>query len=323
MQNIINQYVNYLEIECSLSPYTIRNYINDLVGNEKRGEKKGFFQFLNDKEINSINEVDRNLLREYISWLIERGVKRGSIARKQSALRSFYRYLVREELLSTSPIPLERHGRGPLSAFSIKTDKRLPEFLTTDEIRRLIETPDTTTPLGKRDRAFIELLYASGLRVSELASLNLKSINLTSREIRVRGKGSKERLVLMGEPAVIALTSYINESRTELIAGKKTDALFLNSHGERLSARSVQIILQKYAAAAGIEKWVHPHILRHTFATHLLDGGADLRVVQELLGHENLSSTQIYTQVSTTQKKKAYMSAHPLAREKGNNHSDN
>jgi integrase/recombinase XerC len=323
MQNIFNRYVNYLEVERSLSPYTVRNYINDLVGNEKRGKKKGFFQFLRDKDINSLDEVDRNLLREYISWLIDQGVKRGSIARKQSALRSFYRYLVREEVLPSSPIPLERHGRSPLSSFSIKMDKRLPEFLTLDEIKRLIEIPDVTTPLGKRDRAFIELLYASGLRVSELAGLNLKNINLVSREIRVRGKGSKERLVLMGEPAAKALTSYINESRAGLADGKKTDALFLNSRGERLSTRSVQIILQKYAAAAGIDKWVHPHILRHTFATHLLDGGADLRVVQELLGHENLSSTQIYTQVSTTQKKKAYMSAHPLAQEKGNNSSDN
>ncbi len=323
MQNLFDRYVNYLEVERSLSPYTIRNYISDLVGNEKRGDKKGFFQFLTEKRVNSLDEVDRNVLRNYISWLIDQGVKKGSIARKQSSLRSFYRFLVREKLVSSSPIPLQRQGRGHLSSFSIKLDKRLPEFLTIDEIKALIEAPDIKKPLGQRDRAFLELLYASGLRVSELAGLNTEQLKLDTREIKVRGKGSKERLVLMGIPAAEALTTYIKEGRKQLAGDRKTDALFLNRNGERLTERSVQKIVQEYASTVGIEKKVHPHMLRHTFATHLLDGGADLRVVQELLGHASLSTTQIYTHVSKKQAKKVYMSAHPMAQEEEKNFSDN
>ena len=171
------------------------------------------------------------------------------------------------------------------------------------------------TPQGQRDRALLELLYASGLRVSELANLNLEQVNLDTREIRVWGKGSKERIVLMGEPAAEALLAYINDGRYALLGNRKTSALFLNRDGGRLTERSVQKILQKYAGATGIGKRVYPHMLRHTFATHLLDGGADLRVVQELLGHSSLATTQIYTHVSKSQARKVYLAAHPMARQ--------
>ena len=203
-------------------------------------------------------------------------------------------------------------------AASPKLDKRLPSFLTIEEITRLLEAPDPATPEGQRDRALLELLYASGLRVSELVKLNLEQVNLAAREIRVWGKGGKERIVLMGEPAARALTTYLKENRPKLCGGKRTNALFLNRYGERLPERRVQRILEKYADIANIEKRVHPHMLRHTFATHLLDGGADLRVVQELLGHASLSSTQIYTHVSKSQARKVYLSAHPMAQEKDN-----
>jgi integrase/recombinase XerC len=236
---------------------------------------------------------------------------RASIARKLSAIRSFYRYLLREEIISTSPVA---------TTSSPKLDKRLPSFLTIEEVERLLEVPDLSTPQGQRDRALLELLYASGLRVSELVNLNLEQVNLDSREIRVRGKGSKERVVLMGEPAAEALRAYLKQGRPKLFASKirMTNALFINRYGERLPERRVQRILEKYANIAGIDKGVHPHMLRHTFATHLLDGGADLRVVQELLGHANLSSTQIYTHVTKSQARKVYLSAHPMAQEKGN-----
>ncbi|MFC2071317.1 tyrosine recombinase XerC [Chloroflexota bacterium] len=307
MQEIFNRYINYLEAERNASPYTVRNYTTDLLGNYSRGSEKGFFQFLRLKKIGSLREVDRNVLRDYISWLMEQGVVKASIARKVSAIRSFFRYLVREEILTADPVQ---------ETSSPKLDKRLPEFLTIDEMRRLLEAPDLARPQGQRDRALLELLYASGLRVSELTKLNLEQVDLDSREIRVRGKGDKERMVLMGEPAAEALTAYLEQGRPELLVKKRSSAIFLNRYGERLTERSVQNILEECAGIIGIGKRVHPHMLRHTFATHLLDGGADLRVVQELLGHASLSSTQIYTHVSKSQAKKVYLSAHPMAQEK-------
>jgi len=297
MQQIFNKYINYLEVERNVSPYTVRNYTTDLLD---------FFQFLRDKEIDSLKEVDRHTLRDYLSELMEKGFVKASIARKLSAIRSFYRYLLREEIISTSPVA---------TTSSPKLDRRLPSFLSIEEINRLLEAPDLSTPQGRRDRALLELLYASGIRVSELVSLNLEQVNLDTNEIRVWGKGSKERVVLIGKPAARALTAYLNQGRPELLGEKRSNALLLNRYGKRLIERRVQRILEKYANIINIGKRVYPHMLRHTFATHLLDGGADLRVVQELLGHASLSSTQIYTHVSKSQAKKVYLSAHPMARE--------
>jgi len=300
VQEVFNKYVNYLEAERNASPYTVRNYTTDLLH---------FFQFLKAKGVDSLKEVDKHVLRDYLSYVIEQGFVKASIARKLSAIRSFYRYLQREEIISTNPVA---------TASSPKLDKRLPSFLSIDEVERLLEAPDSSKPQGQRDRALMELLYASGLRVSELVSLNLEQINLDSGEIRVRGKGDKERMVLMGKPAARALSDYLSQGRPKLLGKKGSSALLLNPDGGRLSGRRVQTILGKYANIAGIERRVHPHMLRHTFATHLLDGGADLRVVQELLGHASLSSTQIYTHVTQSQARKVYLSAHPMAKEKDN-----
>ena len=295
MQAVFNKYVDYLEAERNASPYTVRNYTTDLLG---------FFQFLRDRDIDSLKGVDRHVLRDYLSYLMEKGFVKASIARKLSAIRSFYRYLLREEIISVSPVA---------TTSSPKLDRRLPSFLTIEEVGRLLEAPDLSTPQGLRDCALLELLYASGLRVSELVSLNLEQVNLDSNEVRVWGKGSKERIVLMGEPAARALSTYLTRGRPEFLGKKGTNALFLNRYGGRLIERRVQRILEKYTDIAGIGRRVYPHMLRHTFATHLLDGGADLRVVQELLGHASLSSTQIYTHVSKSQAKKVYLSAHPMA----------
>jgi integrase/recombinase XerC len=297
MQEVFNKYLNYLQVERNASPYTVRNYTTDLLG---------FFQFLQERGLDSLKEVDKIVLRDYLSYLMEQGFVRASIARKLSAIRSFYRYLLREEIISTNP---------SATTASPKLDKRLPSFLTIKEMGQLLEAPDLTTPQGQRNRAFLELLYASGLRVSELARLNLEQITLDTREIRVWGKGAKERMVLMGKPAARALLTYLAQGRPILLGNRKTNAVFLNRFGGRLSERSVQSILQEYANQVGLDRRVHPHMLRHTFATHLLDGGADLRVVQELLGHASLSSTQIYTHVSKTQARKVYLAAHPLAQE--------
>jgi integrase/recombinase XerC len=298
MQKIFERYIQYLEAERNASPYTVRNYRTDLAD---------FFKFLGGKEIGLLDEVDRQVLRDYLSHLVGRGVVKASIARKLSAIRSFYRYLVREKIVSANPIE---------QVSSPKLDKRLPSFLTIEEVERLLNAPDLSTPQGQRDRALLELLYASGLRVSELVNLDLSQINLDTNEIRVWGKGSKERVVLMGEPAAEALRNYLSQGRPKLLGEKKDNALFLNRYGQRLPERSVQKILKERANQAGIGKRVHPHMLRHTFATHLLDGGADLRVVQELLGHARLSSTQIYTHVTKGQARKVYLSAHPMAKEK-------
>ena len=297
MQDVFIKYQNYLEVEKNVSPYTVRNYTTDLVD---------FFDFLRKQAVASLKDTDRNVLRDYLSDLMGRGFVKGSIARKLSAVRSFYRYLLREEMVQVNPVK---------DTTSPRLDRRLPEFLTSEEMVRLIETPDLSTPLGQRDRALLELLYAAGLRVSELVRLDLDHVNLDTREIRVWGKGSKERLTLIGDPAAQALTTYLNDGRLNLLARKSTNALFVNRYGTRLTERSVQELLDKYARMVGIGKKIHPHMLRHTFATHMLNGGADLRVVQELLGHASLSSTQIYTHVSKSQARKVYLSAHPLAKE--------
>ena len=254
-----------------------------------------------------LEDVDRQVIREYNAWLMENDIAKSSIARRQSAIRSFFNFLVREGLLPHNPME---------EVTSPKRERRLPSLLSIAEVTRLLETPDPVTPVGLRDRALLELLYASGLRVSELVSLNLGQMNLDSKEIRVIGKGSKERVVLMGEPAARALIAYLKEGRPQLLGEKRSNAIFVSRQGERLIERRVQKILERYARIAGIERRVYPHMLRHTFATHMLDGGADLRVVQELLGHADLSSTQVYTHVSKRQARKVYLSAHPLAQTK-------
>lgn len=314
MQEVFNRYINYLVAERNVSPYTVRNYTSDLVGNSKRGTEKGFFQFLRMKKIESLDKADKWVLREFLAYLSNQGVAKSSIARKLSAIRSFYRYLARENLLDKNPL---EHSVSP------KLDKKLPEFLTIEEVVKLLQSPDLSTPQGLRDRALIELIYASGLRVSELVNLNIDNMNMESREIRVWGKGSKERVVLMGEHASNAINNYLAHGRPKLLVKKDGGgALFINRDGNRLTERMVQILVRKYARAAGIDKDVHPHLLRHTFATHMLDGGADLRVVQELLGHSNLSTTQIYTHITQAQARKVYLSAHPMAKLEGNNDAD-
>jgi tyrosine recombinase XerC len=297
MQEVFSRYIAYLAAERNVSQYTVRNYTNDLLE---------FFQFCSDSGISTLKKVDKQTVRAYLACLMKQEYAKSSIARKLSAIRSFYRFLMREDLVTLSPAA---------TTVSPRLDKRLPMFLTAEEAKRLVESPDLSKPQGQRDRALLELLYASGMRVSELVNMNMEQINLATNEIRVWGKGAKERIVLIGAPASQALNIYINEGRKELLGGKKNNALFLNRYGERILVRRAQKILTKYAYS--INKNVHPHTLRHTFATHLLDGGADLKVVQELLGHADLSSTQIYTHVTQSRARKIYLAAHPLAKGEG------
>ena len=309
MQEVFDKYIDYLKVGKNASLYTIRTYQSVLIGNSIRGSQKGFFPFLLMKKVDSLDKVTKHTIREYIMWLVDQKVAKSSITCKLSAVRSFYNYLQKEELLKENPLD---------KISSPKQDKKLPSYLTGDEINKFLAAPDISTPVGQRDRAILELLYASGLRVSELVHLTRSQIDMDTREIRIIGKGSKERLVLMGKPAQAAITAYMKEGRPQLLVKKKTEAVFINRYGKPLIERRIQKIVKQYARQGGIKKRVHPHTIRHTFATHLLDGGADLRVVQELLGHASLTTTQIYTHVSKTQAKKVYLAAHPLAQGNGN-----
>ncbi len=219
-------------------------------------------------------------------------------------LRSFGDFLVREGVLKRNTFRLISAPRAP---------KRLPQYLTVAEVEALLAAPDVSTPLGLRDRAIIEVLYAAGLRVSELVDLDVADVDLIQGQVRVRGKGGKERVALLGRAAVQATRVYIREGRAALLGKQPTNALWLNHRGGRLTTRGVALMLNKTGKQAGVRIPVSPHMLRHTFATHLLDGGADLRVVQELLGHANLATTQIYTHVSQSRAREVYMRAHPRA----------
>ncbi|MFQ5934000.1 MAG: site-specific tyrosine recombinase/integron integrase [Dehalococcoidia bacterium] len=299
------KFIDHLKGERHLSPYTVRNYETDL---------NPFFEFLQAEGVQNPRFVDRRMIRRYVAWLAQdrpvrltkATVKHGhdvpSVARKLSVLRSFYRYLVREKMVEVNPV-----ARVSLP----KLDKRKPAFLSKQEMGELVEAPQLDLPLILRDRALLELLYAAGLRVSEVVGLDLDNVDLVGKEVRVLGKGSKERVTLIGMPALDALERYLVSGRPELLNGKQAEALFLNRYGNRLSVRSVQNIVRRYAIEKGTGQKVHPHTIRHSFATHLLEGGADLRVVQELLGHESLSTTQIYTHMTTAEARKIYLKAHP------------
>ena len=295
MERLLEQFLIYLRAGRSGSPYTVKNYRNDI------GQ---FLDYCREQGVCSLEQVDRSLLRSYLAELDGTGYVKASIARRVAELRSFGDFLVREEVLERNPFRLISAPRVP---------RRLPQYLTVAEVEALLAVPDTSTPLGLRNRAIIEVLYAAGLRVSELAGLDVSDVSLVQGSARVMGKGSKERIGLLGRQAVRALRAYLEAGRPALLGKQPTNALWLNHRGGRLTVRGVALMLSKAGRQAGIRTSVSPHVLRHSFATHLLDGGADLRVVQELLGHANLTTTQIYTHVSQGRAREVYMRAHPRA----------
>jgi integrase/recombinase XerC len=297
MEEQLERYMAHLRVEKDASPYTLRNYAQEI------GQ---FFQFLKDQGVLSWDDVDRQVLRRYLLWLRTEGYVEASMARKLSELRSFCRYLLQEGLLDRNPVD---------TVSSPKVPKRLPRYLKHKEVEALLQAPDLSTALGQRDRAILELLYAAGVRLSELVSLNLGDLSLDTGQMVVWGKGGKERLVLLGKPAMQALRAYLRDGRTKLRGKKITDALFLNRFGGRLSRRSIGLILDKYSKLAGLWRKVTPHLLRHTFATHMLEGGANLRVVQELLGHAQPTTTEIYTHVTPGRLREVYLKSHPRAKD--------
>ena len=293
---LIEEFEEHLRAEKGLSNLTIRNYKTDL---------EPLYDYVRLNSIDGLKALDRTNLRGYLSWLHELGYVRRSIVRKLSTLRTFLRWLIRRKLIDHDPLP----RRGVM-----KMESRLPRFLSQDEAERLVQAPEPSERVGCRDRALLELIYAAGLRVSEAAGLNVSDLNLDARELRVTGKGSRQRMTLVGREARDALVRYLREVRPKLANQHSGNALFLNRFGARLSQRSIQEKVRRYATKAGLRSGVHTHTLRHSFATHLLEGGADLRVVQELLGHSSPATTQIYTHVTRSEARAAYMSAHPRAR---------
>lgn len=299
----LEAFPRYLRGQRGLSENTERIYSADM---------QSFRQYLAIEEL-TLADMNRQMLRGYLAWLAtearggQRGFARVSVARKLTVVRIFYRFLVQEGLFRSTPVPSGQ-------SFKVKVAKTLPDFLGQREVERLLNAPDENTVHGIRDKAILETLYACGIRLAEIHGLNLDDIRFSNREITVRGKGSKERPVLFGRPTEEALRRYINEARRDLVS-QPTNALFLNRYGERLSRRSFEKLVRKYSAQAGTRSDVHPHTLRHTFATHMLEGGADLRVIQGLLGHSSPTTTQVYTHVTQQEALTAYLSHHPRADE--------
>ena len=315
----VQRFLEYLEVQRNSSPHTVRCYATDLTQ---------FCQFLSayDDPHCPVGELDAERLadvvplaaasltdrilaagpltvRAYLAMMRNSGYSKATIARKLAALRSFYKFLVRRGELDASPAGVIRTPRQ---------DKRLPKCLDEDQVERLLTTPDGDALLGARDRAILETIYSGGLRVSEVVSLNIEDLDELSETLRIRGKGKKERLAPLGSHALRAIGHYM-DLRAKVFGRPDGGPVFVNRAGSRISARSVRRKLDKYLAQAGLDPQVSPHTLRHSFATHMLNHGADLRSVQELLGHESLSTTQIYTHLTTRRLKEVYARAHPMA----------
>jgi tyrosine recombinase XerC len=296
MSVLVDRFLAYLETERGCSTQTLRAYAADLTGLAKFMDPDGAFK---PALITTLQ------LRHYLAHLRGAGSARTTIARKVASTRSFYKFLVREGVVS----------HNPATSLTIpRREKRLPVFLDEDEVTRLLETPDIADIAGRRDRAILEMLYSTGMRIGELAAVNLEDADLLGEVVKAKGKGKKERLVPLGKPAIEALRDYL-AVRTSIARGRRVNprALFVNKAGGRLSERGIRRIFDKHAKVAGLRGQVTPHTLRHSFATHMLNRGADLRAVQELLGHASLASTQIYAHVTTEKLKQVYNKAHPRA----------
>ncbi len=298
MHSAVPGFLNYLKIERNCSALTIKSYGEDLAS---------ILEYFRDfaRGVPEVSVVSVADLRGYVAYMHECEYSRSTMARRLACLRSFFRYCCREKLAATNPAKALRTPRA---------GRRLPHFLSTEQVAQLLEAPPVNTPPGLRDRAILETLYSAGLRVAELASLNVDDWDRDAGIVRVMGKGRKERVSPVGRYAALALARWVEVREPDPTApALQQGAMFLNKRGRRLTTRSVGRLLEKYIRETGLDKLTTPHTLRHSFATHLLDGGADLRSVQELLGHKSLTTTQIYTHVSTKRLRDTYQKAHPHA----------
>jgi integrase/recombinase XerD len=293
MDHLLDQFLHYLIVEKGLSNNTIEAYSHGL---------NRFLIHLREKGSHEIQNVDKFDVRAYLLELKKQGLSTKTIVRNLVAIRNFFRFLVQERILEVNPVEALGFPKVP---------KTLPEILTLKEVGRLLEQPDPQTPLGIRDRAMLEVLYATGVRVSELTRLPINQINLEGGYILVYGKGSKERMVPMGNEAIKWVSLYLKTAREKLARGRENQSLFINRSGKGMSRQRFWRSLKEYGRRAGIRKRITPHLLRHSFASHLLEGGADLRSVQMLLGHVDISTTQIYTHVTGEKLKKIHQRYHP------------
>ncbi len=294
MEELVNNFLKWLEFERNFSEHTLRAYKIDLLQ---------FLAFLEKENHDCLESVDNLQLRKFLAFLRNQGCSKTSIGRKMSSLRSLYKYLLKNDIIDHNPVETVRIP---------KKEKKLPNFLDINEIETLLNAPDRKDIKGLRDKAIMETLYSAGLRVNELTMLDNNDVDTLSELVKVKGKGKKERLVPIGRYAVDAITEYcqaknLNKDPIE------SHALFLNKYNKRLTARSVSRLIDGYLKQTGLNRKVSPHVFRHSFATHLLDRGAGLREVQELLGHAQLASTQIYTHISTDRLRRVYNKAHPRA----------
>lgn len=297
MNKLLQIFIHYISVERGLARNTLESYERDITQ---------YIEFVQQSGITTLHETTKITIQAYLLQQRKLGKASSSVTRSMVAIRSFYRFLLQERLMEHDP---SAHMETP------KFEKKLPKVLSVKEVELLLEAPQTLTPYGIRDKAMLEVLYATGIRVTELTSLNINSINLGVGFVRCIGKGSKERIIPIGRIAADWLNQYILLPRLQLIKQRKNeDALFINHLGTRLTRQGFWKIIKKYARESHIEKEITPHTLRHSFATHLLDHGADLRAVQEMLGHADISTTQIYTHVSKTRMKEIYDQTHPRAK---------
>lgn len=296
MHAAIDSFIRYLRIERNASALTLKSYAEDL---------ESLLEYFKDRAggVTSPEDVTINILRGYVSYMHECDYARTTMARRLACLRSFFRYCCREKITATNPAKALRTPR---------VGRKLPHFLTTEQVATLLEAPPANQPDGLRDRAILETMYSAGLRVAELVSLNVDNWDRDANVLRVIGKGRKERIAPVGSYAAKALDRWLEVRKPDKQApALEQRAVFLNRFGRRLTTRSIGRLLEKHLQVAGLDQITTPHTLRHSFATHLLDGGADLRSVQEMLGHKSLTTTQIYTHVSTRRQRETYEKAHP------------
>jgi integrase/recombinase XerD len=295
MQNTLKEFLYYVQVEKGLSRNTLAAYSRDL---------EDFLQFLTKEGVRKLEEADRRVVLSYQIRLKRSGLQLSTVRRKMVSVRALFRYLILEGRLKSDPTENIESPKGLHS---------LPETLTPGDVDKLLKAPDTDTPLGMRDRTMLEVLYATGLRVSELISLKISDINLEVGYLMTLGKGGKERLVPLGDDAREMVRDYLDSARSRILRLRTSDFLFLNRFGGKMSRQGFFKIIKKYALQAGIRKEISPHTLRHSFASHLLENGADLRSVQMMLGHADISTTQIYTHVTRERLKKVFEKYHPRA----------
>lgn len=295
MEELLNNFIEFLIVERGLAKNTIVSYRHDL---------KSYLAYLKLRRINDISDTNRTVIISYLLFMQKEGKASSSISRACAAIKSFYHFLFRERYINDDPT---------INIDTPKLEHRLPRVLSIEEVDKLLEQPNVNDPLGFRDKTMLELLYATGMRVSELISLTVDDINLDMGYLRCFGKGSKERILPIGSVSMKYLNKYLKHIRNKLLKNGSTNELFLNHRGKGLSRQGFWKIIKKYSRMANISKKVTPHTLRHSFATHLLENGADLRAVQEMLGHVDISTTQIYTHITKNKIKEVYDKTHPRA----------